>query len=404
MASGLSKITTAAQEAAMQALKKQHWAKFNRKYEHLVVNEMPVDDLKKQADELYQQQIKNRKTLLIVDDCVYKNLPLNNLWDKVSHSAIVKSFADSVACGKICIKTINVADSEGRIQPKYVLEGLNTVMKAKKIDGLNLSFGKNIPLSELRDISKKKFTYNKSKNIIAKFYSKFNQALIAQALKHIVKLSENGIKVSIASGNKIGYFNSYALSNLLTKKAENINIVGALTQSGQKIHRYCCDKRIVTHFEDAQGYFEPVIHKYKILGFALKKQEPNEVRSVSIKPKQLDNFHEINMSNKFSGLTPEKAIARLERINKKNKASYKLIKQRNGLYLLDYSYLQKEYDTPNHYKSLKKRGIIYFQLDKNNKLVATTLKKLEKSKSALREGTSYAAPTRIANRLIEKME
>lgn len=401
MTNGLSKISAIAQNVAKQAFKINNKAKFNKKYGHLVINNMPVDAFKKQTDELFKKQIKDRKTLYIVDNFVFKGKGITHWGDLVSHGSIVKSFADFILNGRAHIKTFNIAESSGDFKYKYITEALGNILEsAKKGDAVNLSFGSDITNSLLDIINKSNSSFKDVKNILKETYPKTYDSKI-KLLKQIAKLADKDVKINIASSYNANSITVESLSRFLTKKPENINIV-----ANNSI--VCNDKRIITHFEHVESHFEPIIHRYKILGFALNKQKKNGLRSVSLKPGQLSNFYKIKMSNKFSGLTPEQAIAKLERMNKKNNTKYKFTTSEDGkTYSLYYTYLEKEYIDNKSYKVIQKLDNLIFRVDKNNKLLELTTKHffdIDPGNEKKIIGHSYAAPTRAAKRLLEVIE
>lgn len=397
MTLGLNKISTIVQNTARQAFKIQHWANFNKKYGHLVEKQMSTADFKKQTDALYKQQIKDRKTLFILDVFKCKNIYITNVFGKTSHGAIVKAFGLDFLKGKGRIKQVNVVYNPKEKLVESIKEGLDYIAKsAKKGDVVNFSIGEGIPINELNGITPREFTFNKARKIINTLLPDRNSKQYIKDLKSFVRLSDNDVKVCMSSGNDSDMFDFFSLSRFLTKKPDNINIVGGLNQSGKKIKKFSRDARIVTHWERAVGYFEPIIHKYKILGFALNKVKPADVRSVSIKPLQLEDMR-VNMSNKFSGLTLEEAIAKLKRINEHNDTEYQFEKMSNGRYKLKYHYMKKD----NNSRMYKATEYLSFGVDENNKLMSIALDWLQDFQQYNIDGTSFASPIRASKILLD---
>lgn len=393
---GFNKISKILFKPTQQAIKQKNLANFNKKYAHLLVNDISVNDCKKQADSLYREQI-NRKKLFVLDNVLYKKIRINNISNRVAHGHIVKACADLISKGKLQLKTVNLADSTGRILTKYEHEGLDFIQNyAKKGSGINISFGLDIPIFELENISESTFNADKAREILNKMCLDNNNEERLSVFEQVIKLADKGVKLCIAAGNNSHIFAFRSLARLLTKNPENIKVVGASNKSGSKIKMFCNDERIITDWRLGCVSFEPIIHKYKILGFAPKKSKLSEVRSISIKPIHLDNFYQIRISNKFSGLTLEQAIQKLERMNKKNNTEFKFIKNNNGSYSLKYSYYEKDYQNNKDYKLLKKTDVISFEIDQKNKLSSKLLQDIQESTPNLIGGTSFSSPRMAA--------
>lgn len=162
---------------------------------------------------------------------------------------------------------------------------------------------------------------------------------------------------------------------------------------GQELDELCNDKRIVTDWALAEGVFEPIISNdsYKILGWKL-----NGTHNISIRTKNVDKYHEIKVSNKFSGLTVQEAKAKIKRLNAQNGTNDKLEKTTDG-YILHCNYINKIPATRNpidatQFYSFERCLKINFKLDKNNKLVSDILTNIKESNPQYLAGTSFSAP------------
>lgn len=347
--------------------------------------------------------VEKRPIYYIVDDKINSTDKINN-YIAVPHAYLVKAMADNILKGKAKFKLINVGIPDDSVDIKAITRALKEIFshnKNKKILGVNLSIDFPQENKIIKNLDFKKPSYDNVLEVIEDNddpFSDYNQSINQiKAMAEIVKLSDKGVKVSIAAGNLKDRFNIFSLTKFFTKQPENIMVAGALDDKGEKLKIFCNNENLITTWKRGTAKFLPVLdEKYKqILGLSLEGSH-----SISIRPKHFSNYYEVKVSNLFSGLTPKDAIKKVKELNSHGEKIYQISVQ-DKTYSIKYKYDEKIQNvvnpkTEDDFDIEEKSGSLKFNVNEDNILVSDLFKNLLKAKPKLKKGTSLSAPIALA--------